>query len=316
MNKAEMLDVMHKLESQIQAMTNVEAFAYVSQRNMIKSVFNNPAPYSRSTLMLRLTVIDALYSTNAAYSYFSIEDIATAILNIGTEDDAKDYFKKIARGEEDDKDLFANSYGIRKNTQTGGVLISLISKYAYYVLLCDADDALGFPIYDSLALEMFPKICKHLGVKATLESKNDIEAYVTCLNALRAELFGQDTTVRFGSMQQFDILDAFLWRLGKIEHGSYSLLFTKTDYPKFFENVFGIVSGQSNMNEAIYNKFHKNYSKLCKSEKTKSGNYNYTIEINKLIVKLTRQMSTSDILKGINDSQGAMAALIDTWKKL
>jgi hypothetical protein len=317
MNKAEMLDVMHKLESQIQAMTNVEAFAYVSQRNMIKSVFNNLAPYSHSTLMLRLTVIDALYSTNAAYSYFSIEDIATAILNIGTEDDAKDYFKKIARGEEDDKDLFANSYGIRKNTQKGGKLISLVSKYAYYTLLCDDSEALGFPIYDSLAIEMLPKLSEVLGVSAEFKNKDCIEEYVACLNALREALFGQDTNQRFERLQQFDILDAYLWRIGKLAHGNYSLLFTKKDYETFFENVFGIPSGSDHINMLLYKKFKENYSNLCKRKKNKSGkSYTYIIDINKLIAEICMKMPIGDILKGVDDSHGAMAALIDSWKNL
>ena len=316
MNKTDVLDVMRKIDLHIHEMANVPAFSYVEQRNMIKCVFTNPAPYNLSTVMLRLTVIDSLYSTNAAYAYFSIEELAKAILDLGSEEDAKTYFKKIARGKDDDQNLFGRTYGIRKNTQKGGKLISLVSKYAYYTLLCDESDALGFPIYDSLALEIFPEISKHLGVDATLKSKNNIKAYVTCLNALRTELFGQDTTTRFGAMQQFDILDAFLWRLGKVKHGNYSLLLTIRDYLTFFKNVFGIASGQSNMNEAIYNKYHKTYPKLCTKEKTISGNFTYKLDVNKLIVGITSQMSPCDILRGVDDPQGAMAALIKTWQEL
>ena len=317
MDKNDVLDVMRKIELHMHAMANVPAYSYVEQRNMIKCVFNNPARYDLSTVMLRLTVIDSLYSTNASYAYFSIEELAKAILDLGSEEDAKTYFKQIARGKDDVQNLFGRTYGIRKNTQKGGKLISLVSKYAYYTLLCDESDALGFPIYDSLAIEMLPKLSKILGVSAVFKNKDCIEEYVACLNALREALFGQDTNKRFERLQQFDILDAYLWRIGKLAHGNYSLLFTKKDYETFFENVFGIPSGSDHINKSLYTKFKENYSILCKRKKNKSGkSYTYIIDINKLIAEICMKMPTGDILKGVNDSHGAMAALIDSWKNL
>lgn len=317
MNKTDVLDVMRKIDLHMHAMAGVPAYSYVEQRNMIKCVFTNPARYDLSTVMLRLTVIDSLYSTNAAYAYFSIEELAKAILDLGSEVDAKNYFKKIARGKDDDQNLFGRTYGIRKNTQKGGKLISLVSKYAYYTLLCDESDALGFPIYDSLAIEMLPKLGKVLGVSAVFKNKDCIEEYVACLNALREALFGRDNNQRFERLQQFDILDAYLWRIGKLTHGNYSLLFTKKDYETFFENVFGIPSGSDNINKSLYKKFKENYPNLCKRKKNKSGkSYTYIIDINKLIAEIGMKMPTGDILKGVDDSHGAMAALIDSWKNL
>jgi hypothetical protein len=316
MNKNDVLDVMCKIDLHMHAMANVPAYSYVEQRNMIKCVFNNPACYDLSTVMLRLTVIDSLYSTNASYAYFSIEELAKAILDLGSEEDPKTYFKKIARGKDDDQNLFGRTYGIRKNTQKGGKLISLVSKYAYYTLLCDESDALGFPIYDSLAIEMLPKLSKVLGVSAEFKNKDCIEEYVACLNALREALFGQDTNQRFERLQQFDILDAYLWRIGKLTHGNYSLLFTKKDYETFFENVFGVPSGSDHINMSLYKKFNENYPNLCKRKKNKSSkSYTYIIDINKLIAEICIKMPTCDILKGVDDRQDAMAALIDSWKK-
>ena len=316
MNKTDVLDVMRKIELHIHAMAGVLAYTYVEQRNMIKCVFNNPARYDLSTVMLRLTVIDSLYSTNAAYAYFSIEELAKAILDLGSEEDAKTYFKKIARGKDDDQNLFGRTYGIRKNTQKGGKLISLVSKYAYYTLLCDESDALGFPIYDSLAIEMLPKLGNVLRVSTEFKNKDRIKEYVVCLNALREALFGKDTNQRFERLQQFDILDAYLWRIGKLTHGNYSLLFTKKDYETFFENVFGIPSGSDHINMSLYTKFKENYPDECKRQKNKSGkSYTYIIDINKLIAEICFKMPTCDILKGVDDSYGAMAALIDSWKK-
>ena len=317
MNKTDVLDVMRKIDLHIHAMANVPAFSYVEQRNMIKCVFTNPAPYNLSTVMLRLTVIDSLYSTNAAYAYFSIEELAKAILDLGSEEDTKTYFKKIARGKDDDQNLFGRTYGIRKNTQKGGKLISLVSKYAYYTLLCDESDALGFPIYDSLAIEILPKLSKVLDVSAEFKNKDRIEEYVACLNALREALFGQDTNQRFERLQQFDILDAYLWRIGKLTHGNYSLLFTKKDYETFFENVFGIPSGSDNINKSLYKEFKENYPNLCKRKKNKSSkSYTHIIDINKLIAEICFTMPMCDILKGVDDSHGAMTALIDSWKNL
>lgn len=317
MDKNDVLDVMRKIELHMHAMANVPAYSYVEQRNMIKCVFNNPARYDLSTVMLRLTVIDSLYSTNASYAYFSIEELAKAILDLGSEEDAKTYFKQIARGKDDVQNLFGRTYGIRKNTQKGGKLISLVSKYAYYTLLCDESDALGFPIYDSLAIEMLPKLGKVLDVSAEFKNKDCIEEYVACLNALREALFGQDLNQRFESLQQFDILDAYLWRIGKLTHGNYSLLFTKKDYETFFENVFGVPSGSDNINKSLYTNFKENYPNLCKRKKNKSGkSYTYIIDINKLIAEICFTMPTCDILKGVDDSHGAMAALIDSWKNL
>lgn len=317
MNKTDVLDVMRKIDLHMHAMANVPAYSYVEQRNMIKCVFTNPARYDLSTVMLRLTVIDSLYSTNASYAYFSIEELAKAILDLGSEEDAKNYFKDIARVGHDTKNLFGNSYGIRKNTQKGGKLISLVSKYAYYTLLCDESDALGFPIYDSLAIEMLPKLSEVLGVSAEFKNKDCIEEYVACLNALRETLFDQYTNQRFERLQQFDILDAYLWRIGKLTHGNYSLLFTKKDYETFFENVFGVPSGSDHINKSLYKKFKENYPNLCKRKKNKSGkSYTYIIDINKLIAEICFTIPTCDILKGVNDSHGAMAALIDSWKNL
>ena len=317
MNKTDVLDVMRKIELHMHAMAGVLAYTYVEQRNMIKCVFNNPARYDLSTVMLRLTVIDSLYSTNASYAYFSIEELAKAILDLGSEEDAKTYFKKIARGKDDDQNLFGRTYGIRKNTQKGGKLISLVSKYAYYTLLCDESDALGFPIYDSLAIEMLPKLSKVLRVSAEFKNKDRIEEYVACLNALREALFGQDTNQRFERLQQFDILDAYLWRIGKLTHGNYSLLFTKKDYETFFENVFGIPSGSDHINKSLYKEFKENYPNLCKRKKNKScKSYTHIIDINKLIAEICMKMPTGDILNGVDDRQGAMTALIDSWKKL
>ena len=53
----------------------------------------------------------------------------------------------------------------------------------------------------------------------------------------------------------------------------------------------------------------------CKEHKL-GGSCTYTVDVNKLIAEICFQMPTCDILKGVNDSHGAMAALIGSWKNL
>ena len=56
-------------------------FSYTQQRAMINQIWQSTVneKYSVSSIMLRLIVIDSLYSTNAAYSYFSIEEMVEKI---------------------------------------------------------------------------------------------------------------------------------------------------------------------------------------------------------------------------------------------
>lgn len=219
---------------------------YIQQREVIKTTFQNGKPYSVITIMQRLVVIDSLYSTNASFNYFSFEDMATAIYSLGPqEQDAINYFKEIAQGGVDMNNIFSGKYGIRKNAEPGNVATSLLSKYAYYLLLFQPGNALGFPIYDSLVKEVLPTILlQTLGVevKKTFLNSCTIEEFIQTVNLLRDAVFN-NTTTRMSCLQQFDILDAYLWRLGKIKNGNLSLLFTKNEYIKFVNNLG--LSGES-----------------------------------------------------------------------
>lgn len=214
---------------------------YNNQREAINTLFNNEE-YSIAAIILRLTVIDSLYSTNASYSYFSFDEMAKAIYDIGkgSREKAREFFADIIRGKNDGKKLFDKKYGIRKNLKEGGMQNSLLSKYAYYELLQDKKKyPLGFPIYDSLAREICPKAYNTLtGNKLSSfsnESTPMIEKYVGNLNELRSVLFDDDEL--FDGFQQFDILDAYLWRMGKFNSGNLSLLLNEDDYKHFINNI-------------------------------------------------------------------------------
>lgn len=103
------------LDSQLSVKEVNAELTYIEQR-MINSLFvkNSNLSYM-AQVILRLTVIDSLYSTNAAYSYFSIEEMPEKILSLGDEEEAADYFYNIATRKQTGKILFEERYGIHKN---------------------------------------------------------------------------------------------------------------------------------------------------------------------------------------------------------
>ena len=218
----------------------LEQLKYDDHKNMIGWLFNKTSnPYSKGSIVLRLTVIDSFYSTNAAYSYFSIEEMAEKIISIGPEDEAAKYFAKIANGDKDPDTmrLFCEPYGIRKNLGEGSKQVSLLSKYAYFELRQYTKQyPKGFPIYDSLAEKMHPLLAKYLGVKLDKrENIDEISSYVANLDKIRKVLFEENKL--FDGFQHFDILDALLWTMGKIDGGNLSLLMDRNDYTTFICNL-------------------------------------------------------------------------------
>ena len=72
-----------------------------------------------------------------------------------------------------------------------------------------------------------------LGDKSTDE--NEMKAYVADLRKICGTLFEREAD-RCG-MQQFDLLDAYLWRMGKFSHGNLSLMLERTEYVRFITNL-------------------------------------------------------------------------------
>lgn len=303
-----------------------QQFSYVQQRAMINKIFATTSGdnYNTQSIMLRLIVIDSLYSTNAAYSYFSFEEMANAIKKLGKEEKAAEYFNSIATGGNDEKNLFSKNYGIRKNLKNGSKQMSLMSKYAYYVLLQNPSDyPLGFPIYDSLAIKMYPEVCKKFGISpkftkgAVDNNKLEIEKYISALNELRGAIFGNDEL--YEDFQQYDLLDAYLWRMGKLDEGNYSLLFNKDDYEQFIKNIGLSAIDVENYGEHIYNKTINENLVECKEKQDKNGNvkYEYKYDFNKLVRYQCLNMKVKDILKDVTETNKKnMATMISHWKTL
>lgn len=268
---------------------------YTNQRTLISSLFKGE--FNKGQIILRLTVIDSLYSTNAAYSYFSFEEMAEKIYALGDNEQsaegkqkaARDYFYKIACGEEDDKGLFSEPYGYQKNLCEGSRQMSLLSKYAYYELLQDIHSyPWGFPIYDRLAKEAYPTVRKMLGAKDYYSLPQSdaltIKQYITCLSQLRIAIFGDYKLFRpegsHKSYQQFDILDAYLWRMGKFSDGNLSLLLGREDYAQFIINMgldAPIEKGQQTRkeNQTYKDKVEADFKRRYPGEKDKEKKFDF-----------------------------------------
>lgn len=244
----------------------LETVTYKNQRALINSLFcKDRFEYNKGTILLRLVVINSLYSTSAEYSYFSFDEMTKAIFSIGdgNEDASLNYFYEIAKGEKDSKGLFGEEYGIRKNLAKGSQQMSLMTKYAYYALLQDRKKyPLGFPIYDRLAKEAYPIVCKMLNEneihRFSPMKTPTIEEYVECLSQIRSKLF--DNKELFLGYQQFDILDAYLWRMGKFEEGNLSLLLEQDEYRNFITTM-GLnvekMDGGKKYNKTMLEKFER-----------------------------------------------------------
>ena len=234
----EIISDVREIMETIAGLINSKNTFYSTQRKLISEIFASSKKYNEETIILRLSAIDYFYSTNAYRTYYAIEDMAKKISLLGSEKASVDYFRGIVQNGKDSKGLFSEKYGIRKNLKKGGVQPSLMSKYAYYLLLkYGEDDNVGFPIYDKLAREIFPLLLKYLGEKVDFKTNESlpIQKYVEELNRVRKKLFKDDE--RPCKMQQFDLLDAYLWRMGKIRNGNFSLLLSKNDYPVFIEEL-------------------------------------------------------------------------------
>ena len=266
---SEIRDVMTLLAQTITANggeIDTKGLPYNNQRAIISRLFRGEEGYGQGQsriqvpvqgqgqehILLRLVVLNSYYSTNADYSYFSLERLAERIIDETTQFAGKsgklpnDYFydivlQNLGKPTTIGKNIFEAPYGIQKIGTPGATLKSLISKYAYYCMMMDTKRyPLGFPIYDSLARESYRKVMSAMGLKPQQKQvldKGSIGEYISALNELREEIFGKGATALFCGLQQFDILDAYLWWMGKLEGGNFSLLLTEGEYKMLINGI-------------------------------------------------------------------------------
>ncbi len=317
-------------------------YTYRSQRRMIEDMFKKTGgeDYSEASIHLRLVVIDSLYSTNAGYSYFSFEEMARKIKDLGTEDKARGYFADIARnpgkykvekedGTIEDTTIFSLPYGIQKDGTPGSKQISLLSKYAYYCVLQDKKNALGFPIYDTLARKMFNKLKGKMHKEKAISQSDSIVEYIEKMKKLREAIFAAKTDAedenhtltiaddkpeRFEveGYQQYDILDAYLWRMGKISNGNFSLLLSKEDYKQFIDNIGGL-------DDFLEKAQQKQREQEKDAPKNSTKEASPSTQFNKAVKEGIEKHLTNDTSPFANMKEPAttkyMDSLLDHWRK-
>ncbi len=207
-----------------------ESSSYASDKNAIAMIFKTlPMESSKdvyNNTLVKLTVIDSLYSTQMSRRYYGLDELARLLAALQSNNDLSKVFIDLAAGkiksgdkifEHDKKNLFTEKYGIGKDGGDKGTAVSLISKYAYF--LTDYK----FPKYDSIAREMYPRIWKYCGFKESCPSAvelKSLDGFIKGINTLMDKL----------SIKSYDTIDRLLWTVGKIMRGNLSLVLTMEEY--------------------------------------------------------------------------------------
>lgn len=211
---------------------------FSSDKSAIESIFLMTKNRSLPDLVLRLTVIDSMYSTQMNRRYYALQELAEKLYCLNQIKPLPTLFREFIEKKRDTHlfdgkigsekfNLFAEKYGIGKDGSDKGVAVSLISKYAYF------ETNYGFPIYDSIACEMYPRIWKYCGWKD--------KTPVLTIKDSSQQMVGDDTIVNFveaidelikrlGGNISYDHLDRLLWFVGKIYRGNLSLVLDRKNY--------------------------------------------------------------------------------------
>lgn len=182
---------------------------YIEQKNLISDIFEET-----ENILVRLTIIDSLYSTQMNKRLYGLDDLANEIGN-------KDWDKEIQNFKDNKPNeisaLLDKKYGIKKSGREFGQARSLISKYIYFAT------NYNFPIEDRLVKKVLNAVLKCFGYSEIDMDKNDIlrELIIFCDNK---EI-------------KYSDFDNLLWLLGKIKEGSLASIVDKEKYEKIIEKL-------------------------------------------------------------------------------
>ena len=224
--------------------TGVNGFS--ANKQAIINIFEKTNASNIADVLLRVTVIDSMYSTQMNRRYYALDELAEKLVQLHStqnlfQDFLKAYNVDLFNG--NGFNLWDEKYGIGKDGKDKGVAISLITKYAYF------ETGLNFPIYDSIACEMFPRIWKYCGWKDkapklwVLNNEQQTDGKMTIVAFVKAI---DELTNRLGGNISYDHLDRLLWFTGKIYRGNLSLVISRKDYERcvkeqlIIEGVFDV----------------------------------------------------------------------------
>ena len=241
-------------------LNNSQGDGYCSQRNALIRLFQMTSGdgYNESGVLLRLTALDAMYSTNARMAIFSLEKLTEEILNLGTEYDAMAYFQDVLDGKTSvEESLFKKELGWQKNKPSNRSLPSLVSKYAYFQAIVFKEIyPNGFPIYDDLVCQVLPACIEGCSTTALKEDLSTFFFFFLdfCSNL---KLSAEDTK----GLQPYDAIDAYLWRIGKLYSGNISLIVDEKDYGIIMGRICPLkVSDGKKEDESFYKIVKEHYS--------------------------------------------------------
>lgn len=210
---------------------------YLRQKQGIKIFFDNNIQFNnyQNCLEVRLSLIDAFYSTNMARRLYAIHDLTQRLLTITENDEIlRNKFVQYLSGEEPRiQNLFDGEYGINRiGEESERKAVSLISKFAFFITNYQ------FPIYDSLVRENILEIIKKDEIDDQTLFANNNNHRITA-RQLRTNYFG---TLRFININvginDYDKLDNLCWLYGKIVNASYSLVLERQKYITFLNFIY------------------------------------------------------------------------------
>lgn len=210
---------LNKYSNLAQTILNQET-RYQANKNIIQDIFKTSSVLSKDTILFRLTIIDSYYSTQMSKRLYGLEDLAEALNNFKNDDELRSEANKFLVNPKEGKikALFEATYGFDKQAKNRKKAISLLSKYLYFLL------NYKFPIYDNLGLASYKLLAKNkFFKKKTIKESNYFELMIT-LN-------------KDSGINNFERLDNFLWLLGKIKEGSFSIIMNKEKYETLVTSI-------------------------------------------------------------------------------
>lgn len=258
-------------------------------------------PLTRERIFTRLTILDSLFSTNLNKGYYIKQYITEAIwaaCNDGKgghsdavlANKASNYIDWVInqytptpqqqKAIVDIENLIYGCYPKKTKEQTQTAL-SIMTKYLHYLLeAVHPHNTKGFPIYDSLVVDMLPKVYayvtgKNIAIDFPCATTKDLSLqpyadYVRALWKIIEQLQKANNAADVWNdpmrdMTDFHILDLFMWHLGKVSNakGQYDKLWMPTT-PEEFEDMLnsGQIAPHLKSLEDLADKIEKHYVTL------------------------------------------------------
>ena len=208
-------------------------------------------PLTKDDIHLQLVLIDSLYSTNVRrMRQFGIEGLRDEIWSLcedargnHTLDELRKKLEIIQPLLPQVKNVFSKPFGYIKGVKNSDCP-SLISKYFFFVMVACYKNGWGFPIYDSIVCNSLRKLQKFLDIPLTpfnkisnINGTLDMDIYIDGLKRVIDVLEANDPTLwNHSGKLKFELLDLFLWHIGKANNENYSLLLMENEVLNYYNN--------------------------------------------------------------------------------